>query len=142
MAKPILRDNPSHKRNKPQTPRNDYAPGWVYAMWDDREKLLKIGLSRCPEKRCYYLSKQYGQLQFVAKFFTFNMALVESNAHKAFALKRVYRDKNLNGFTEWFSNVNCLMVWLCLLKHSMLVNLYYIGAAILGFAILSAIVIR
>lgn len=142
MAKPILRNDPRYKRNKPQAQRNDYTPGWVYAMWDDREKLIKIGLSRSPEKRCYYLSKEYGQLQLVAKFFTFNMAFVENKTHKAFALKRVYRDKHLDGFTEWFQNVSCFSAWLCLLKHSMLVNLYYIGATILGFAILSAIVFR
>jgi hypothetical protein len=89
--------------------RNDYMPGFVYIFHDTKAirgkgiTMCKIGLSRTPRRRKYYLSEEYeSNLRIKAIVPTFNMRLTEILMHKIFADSRNARTPRLDGYTEWF----------------------------------------
>ena len=135
--KPILRHQRKPKR------QNHYVPGFVYIFQDSN--LCKIGLSRKPKQRRYYLSQEYKtDLQIRAIVPTFNMRLTELWMHKIFEDSHVYRTKGLDGYTEWFQ-VNYLRVkqiQIMLFVVATIVNFaYFIGITFL-FMSLSYLVFR
>ena len=89
--------------------RNYYVPGFVYIFHDLEAirgkgiSLCKIGLSRTPRRRRYYLSEEYGSnLRIRAIVPTMNMRLTELLMHKIFVGSRDARTPGLDGYTEWF----------------------------------------
>lgn len=133
MAKPILRQN---RIKKPYATRNDATPGWVYIFRDSARGMVKIGLSRNPDRRKYYLSREYGHLSLVAKVRTFNMAWLERRMHRQYSEIRKYQDSHLNGFTEWFEAdwLKSFEMRISLYIQSVIVNgSYFLGV----FAILA-----
>ena len=128
------------KDRKPRTTamRNDNTPGYVYLMYDRKAQMTKIGLSRNPERRKWYLEKEYGTLEFLLKIPTFNMKWLESLMHKSFASQHEYREKGRDGFTEWF-RCNWLANWkmrIYLIGLGCFVNAVYL---LVGFAILAIV---
>lgn len=117
--------------------RNDRLPGFVYIFHDTRSNLCKIGLSRSPHKRRYYLSREYGtELQVVAIVPTFNMLWTEELMHEAYKAERCYRHPELNGYTEWFES-GAIRMQICLWLTAGFVNLVYgiVGVGVIGGAI-------
>lgn len=97
MEKPILRND--RKKLIP----NHAKPGFVYIFRDNQAGLCKIGLSRTPKRRRYYLSREYqSPLQIMAIAPTLNMKFTERLMHQMFARYHQYRSPGLDGFTEWF----------------------------------------
>lgn len=95
-SKPILRQYKVLRR------RNDYVPGYIYIFRDLPIGLCKIGLSRNPERRKYYLSRTYGELTTVATVWVVNMRWAEKMLHKFYAGNRQHRTPGQDGYTEWF----------------------------------------
>jgi len=89
--KPILKPNRTVKK------QNHYVPGFVYIFHDRQamqgQGMCKIGLSRTPRRRRYYLSETYeSDLKIKAITPTMNMRLTEILMHKIFdiaVLKKV-----------------------------------------------------
>lgn len=125
--------------------RNDRAPGFAYIFRDARSNLCKIGLSRSPHKRRYYLSREYGtELQVVAIVPTFNMLWTEKLMHEAYKLERCCRHPELNGYTEWFRG-GAIGMQICLWLTAGFVNFVYafVGVGAIGGAIgLAYLVLR
>ena len=98
MQKPILK---ADRKAKPK--QSHSRPGFVYLMFDPKVKLTKIGLSRCPKRRRYYLSREYqSELKILAIAPTINMKFTEDLMHQIFSSDHIYRTRGLDGFTEWF----------------------------------------
>ena len=107
--------------------RNDRVPGFVYIFHDPRSGLCKVGLSRSPHKRRYYLSREYGtDLQVVAIVPTLNMLWTEELMHEAYKSERFYRHPELNGYTEWFRVDGTIGMQICLWLIMGFVNLVYV----------------
>lgn len=110
-AKPILKKAP-HFKYQTMTLRktqNHSGPGFVYILqdlktWDYRNtSLCKIGLSRTPRARRYFLSLEYeSDLEVRAIVFTTNMRLTEKWMHKIFSAHHELRTRGLDGYREWF----------------------------------------
>ena len=115
--------------------RNDRVPGSVYIFHDTRSQLYKIGLSRSPHKRRYYLSWEYGtDLQVVAIVPTLNMLWTEELMHEVYKSKRFYRHPELNGYTEWFRFDGTIGIQICLWLITGFVTLVYglVGIGTIG----------
>lgn len=98
VVKPILRHNRAPKKRT-----NHARPGCIYAFYDAKAQMTKIGLSRTPKIRRYYLSREYNsELKIVAAVFIFNMAWGEDKLHKKYDALREFRYPKVDGFTEWF----------------------------------------
>jgi hypothetical protein len=134
LPKPILRSEKTPKKIKKQ---NHYRPGFVYIFHDPLAVLAKditmckIGLSRKPKRRRYYLSDTYGSdLKIMAIAPTINMRLTEILMHKIFASHQRIRTRGLDGYTEWF-HVNFFRIkqmQITLFAVAALVNLaYFVG---------------
>lgn len=150
------------KRKKQQ---NHYGPGFVYAFYDpstnrqpvrqglrlQAEKLailiqgtalLKIGLSRTPRTRRYFLSREYeSDLEIKAIAFTMNMKVTEDllhyifSAHNELRLERNSEGKNLDGYTEWFrvTPLRLKMIQIMVYTMAVVVNLAYFVFAVSAF---------
>lgn len=99
VSKPILRQ---HRKLKAK--RNDQVPGFIYAFYDRLDASCKLGLSRYPAKRRYYLSLEYSsELEVIAIAPILNMAWGEKILHNYYRRDRKYRHPSFNGYTEWFT---------------------------------------
>lgn len=144
-AKPILKKSPHFKcqtMNLRKT-QNHSGPGFVYIFqdlktWDYRNtSLCKIGLSRTPRARRYFLSLEYGSdLEVRAIVFTTNMRLTEKWMHKIFSAHRELRTPGLDGYTEWFRANYAIMKSMQLLLYAVasFVTFAYIVAALVVVA--------
>jgi hypothetical protein len=130
--KPILKSQRTVKKKK----QNHYVPGFVYifhdplAMRGEGMTMCKIGLSRTPKRRRYFLSDTYkSNLKIKAIAPTMNMRLTEI-LHKIFASHQRIRTRGLDGSTEWFQ-VNFFRIkqmQITLFAVAALVNLaYFVG---------------
>lgn len=100
MQKPLLRKD---RKQKPVINLNHSVPGYVYLIFDPNVKLTKIGLSRNPKKRRWYLAIEYqSSLKLMASAPTLNMKVSEDLMHHLFRKHHQYRSQGLDGFTEWF----------------------------------------
>lgn len=121
--------------------RNDYVPGFVYIFHDAKAirgkgiTMCKIGLSRTPRRRRYYLSEEYEtNLRIRAIVPTFNMRLTEILMHKIFADSRNARTPGLDGYTEWFQVdfFRTKMMQISLFAVAAFINLaYFIGITLI-----------
>jgi hypothetical protein len=127
-SRPILRAD-----RKPRKSSNHSRPGYIYVFYDPIAKLSKIGLSRTPKTRRYYLSKEYNsELQIVASAYVLNMAWGENKLHKKYNSLRHYRTPKADGFTEWFrisSPGDRLKLKLSLIWSAFCVNFCYVFCA-------------
>ena len=135
VSKPILRHN-----RKPKPKRNDRVPGYIYVFYDRSANLCKIGLSRSPKKRRYYLSLEYSsELEIVAIVPILNMAWGERLLHENYQADRKYRHPDLNGYTEWFamsSPLQRMELRIALWLAAIFVNGCYLIAAIVLIALI------
>lgn len=135
--KPILRAD-----RKPKKKLNHATPGYIYCFYDRDARLSKIGLSRKPKTRRYYLSKEYqSELEIVAMAPIINMAWGEKLLHKNYKDRHQYRSPDCDGFTEWFamsSVVERMELRVALWLAAIFVNGCYVLAAglILAFALM------
>ena len=137
VTKPKLKVRGQVRLNKK---RNDYVPGFVYIFHDPKAirgkgiTMCKIGLSRTPRRRKYYLSEEYeSNLRIKAIVPTFNMRLTEKLMHKIFADSRDARTPGLDGYTEWFQVdlFRIKMMKISLFAVAAFINLaYFIGIAL------------
>jgi hypothetical protein len=88
---------------------NHHKPGFVYIFEDPKTRLCwgislcKIGLSRSPKSRRYFLSREYEtNLEVRAIVPTLDMKLTEDFMHTIFNSCRARRTLGLDGYTEWF----------------------------------------
>ncbi len=111
--KPILRSSLKLKTKKTiksfNKSGNHHWPGCVYIFEDINTRrglgitLCKIGLSRTPLIRRYYLSREYdSELQVRAIVPTVNMKMTEEFMHVVFNKHHELRTQGLDGYTEWF----------------------------------------
>lgn len=147
---------------KKKKQQSHYGPGFVYAFYDPSterqavpqqlrlkaEKLtiliqgtafLKIGLSRTPRTRRYFLSREYqSDLEIKAIAFTMNMKVTEDllhyifSAHNELRLEKNSEGKNLDGYTEWFrvTRLRLKMITIMVYTMAILVNLAYFVFAV------------
>ena len=142
-------------KNKKQ--QSHYGPGFVYAFHDHqalreiRERLAiqiqgvtlcKIGLSRTPRTRRYFLSREYQtDLEIKAIAFTMNMKVTEDllhyifSAHNELRLERNSEGKNLDGYTEWFrvTRLRLKLIQIMVFTVAIFVNLAYFVFAVSVF---------
>ncbi|MEG3877641.1 GIY-YIG nuclease family protein [Microcoleus sp. herbarium7] len=126
-AKPILKKAPHFKRQTMtlRQTQNHSGPGFVYIFqdlktWDYRNtSLCKIGLSRSPRARRYFLSLEYeSDLEIRAIVFTANMKLTEKWMHEIFSAHHEYRSPGLDGYTEWFRVNYWKMKWMQIMLYA------------------------
>ncbi|MEG4838386.1 GIY-YIG nuclease family protein [Microcoleus sp. B9-D4] len=147
---------------KKKKQQSHYRPGFVYAFYDPstkpeavrqalrekRERLAiliqgttfcKIGLSRTPRTRRYFLSREYeSELEIKAIAFTMNMKVTEDLLHYIFSAHNELRKtrnsegKNLDGYTEWFrvTPLRLKMIQIMVYTMAVLVNLAYFVFAV------------
>lgn len=140
------------KRKKHQS---HYGPGFVYAFHDrqalreDKRSIhiqgttfCKIGLSRTPRTRKYFLSREYEtELEIKAIAFTMNMKVTEDllhymfSAHNELRLERNAEGKNLDGYTEWFrvTTLRMKMIQIMIFTMAIVVNFAYFVFAVSAF---------
>jgi hypothetical protein len=100
MQKPILKKD---RKPKSVINLNHSVPGYVYLMFDPKARLTKIGLSRNPKKRRWYLAIEHqSNLKLIASAPTLNMKVSEELMHHLFRKHHQYQNQGLNGFSEWF----------------------------------------
>jgi len=86
--------------------------------------MSKIGLSRTPRRRRYYLSGTVeSNLKIMAIAPTMNMRLTEILMHNIFAGHQDARAPGLDGYTEWF-HVNFFRI------KQMQISLYLVAALV------------
>lgn len=75
MQKPVLKGD-----REPKSKQNHSRPGFVYLMFDPKVGLTKIGLSRVPKRRRYYLSREYqSELKLLVFAPTINMKFTDND---------------------------------------------------------------
>ena len=130
--------------------RNDWTPGYCYIFYDRQAKLHKIGLSRNPSRRRWYLCKEYKTtLDTKAIAYTPNMRLMEKILHALFQKRRYYRGE-MDGGTEWFAvrgmsaiaafYLIAILVWLMYLIGFLLLAIAF-GYPAVGRAIAAIVMI-
>lgn len=139
--KPVLK---THKKTKVFIPRNDWVPGYVYIFRQSGEGLVKIGLSRSPLVRKYYLQQDYGDLQTVAIVWVLNMKFIESQMHRIYVMQRVRREYWKSGFTEWFSAdlTTALEMRICLYLLGFCLNSAVVIVTVFVLAFISFLILR
>ncbi|MEG5175547.1 GIY-YIG nuclease family protein [Microcoleus sp. B3-D7] len=138
---------------KKKKQQSHYGPGFVYAFHDRQAireireireiqiqgvTLCKIGLSRTPRTRRYFLSREYeSDLEIKAIAFTMNMKVTEDLLHYIFSAHNELRiqkldGKNLDGYTEWFrvTPLRLKLIQIMVFTMAILVNLAYLVALI------------
>jgi hypothetical protein len=114
---------------------NHHKPGFVYIFEDPNTRLCwgvslcKIGLSRSPKSRRYFLSREYEtDLQVRAIVPTLDMKLTEDFMHTIFNSCRARRTPGLDGYTEWFrvNFVQLKLMQLTLIGTALLVSTVYL----------------
>jgi hypothetical protein len=128
--KPILKSERLLKPKQPMKKQNHYVPGFVYVFHDPLAMqgkgitMCKIGLSRTPKRRRYFLSDTYkSNLIIKAIAPTMNMRLTEILMHKIFASHQRIRTRGLDEYTEWF-HVNFFRI------KQMQISLYLVAALV------------
>ncbi|MEG4850839.1 GIY-YIG nuclease family protein [Microcoleus sp. B5-D4] len=149
--KPRLKISPAQMEVKKKQ-QSHYGPGFVYAFHDrqalreDKRSIhiqgttfCKIGLSRTPRTRRYFLSREYeSELEIKAIAFTMNMKVTEDLLHYIFSAHNELRKtrnsegKNLDGYTEWFrvTPLRLKMIQIMVYTMAVLVNLAYFVFAV------------
>jgi hypothetical protein len=131
--------------------RNDYVPGFVYIFHDAKAirgegiTMCKIGLSRTPKQRRYFLSNEYNSnLELRAIVPTFNMRLTEILMHNIFAGSHQLRSQGLNGYTEWFNFtwLRVKLMQIALYTIAIIINFCYLIVVTFLLMFLSYIVFK
>jgi hypothetical protein len=128
---------------------NHHKPGFVYIFEDPNTRLCwgisfcKIGLSRSPESRRYFLSREYEtDLEVRAIVPTLNMKLTEDFTHTIFNSCRSRRTPGLDGYTEWFrvNYVKLKLMQVTLVSLALFISIVYLIVCIGGLTIICGLV--